>query len=68
MKEKKTRAFEVKGTVQLGTKNQAFTKTVTAYNPNHANEKILSQFGSKNKANRRQIRISATTPAKEQEQ
>jgi ribosomal protein L20A (L18A) len=63
--DKKTKSFEVKGTVQIGRKNQAFTKNVAAYNAAHATEKTLTLFGSKNNVTRRQITIQSAAEAKE---
>lgn len=59
-KPKKLKTFEVTGTVQLGAKTNPFTKTLQAYNQNHAIEKTMTLFGSKNKAKRRQIQVKTT--------
>ncbi|MBS3061260.1 MAG: 50S ribosomal protein L18a [Candidatus Diapherotrites archaeon] len=65
MKKQTTKTFEIKGTVQFGEKNVPFVKKVSANNANHASEKVLTLFGSKNKVKRRSINITESKETKE---
>jgi large subunit ribosomal protein LX len=52
------KAFRIEGTFMMGKKaNQPFIKEIVANSKNDAREKILSDFGSRHKINRRQITL-----------
>lgn len=49
--------YRVSGTVLMGRNRQKFTKELISKNIESAKEKIYCEFGSKHKANRRNINI-----------
>jgi ribosomal protein L20A (L18A) len=68
VKEKKEMDFKIKGKFRQGGEVKAFSKTVKAFNENHAREKTYSILGSTHRALRRMIEIDEVAQANEEGQ
>lgn len=53
----KTKIYRIQGKFVMGDESQIFTKEIKAMSENDIYEKIYSEFGSKHRINRNQIKL-----------